>query len=397
MPYALGIALLLHVLATPILYQMFKPLPPPKKVTKVRMVPMTGNGQIARPNMTRPNELTQREKSERKREEEKKKEAEKKIDETLKDKQIVDVPPSPDNKVPDNAKYLSEHNTNTEKETVSRHQNKDYSTAMNEPTVARKSDGLSSPQLGGDPNVLEVAPDIAKADQKKDQKKQDKKQAQAPQLEFPKIAAADKLALALDPRMGTLLNRDETEEVAGNGSKLRIAPGQEGATEQSQQQAGRAPKAGKPAADLMPTMGTLSRIAGSPASDYLNEQEGEGTFLNTREFKYAGFFNRVKKGVSQRWNPIAEYQRRDPTGHVYGQIARTTTLSITLLPNGNLKDAVIVRSSGLPFLDEEAIAAFKRAQPFPNPPPQLVDGTGGITFNFGFVLDFRDGGMRLPF
>lgn len=395
--YALGIALLLHVAATPVLYEMFKPLPPPKKVTKVRMVPMPGNGQIARPTVQPRNEALERERMEQQKvaEEKKKEEERKKIEETLKDKQIVDVPPSPDDKVPENAKYLSEHNTNTQKETVSRNQQKDYQTAMNEPTVVRKSDGMSSPQTGGDPNVLEISPTPAKED-KKEQKKADTRKAQAPQLEFPKVAASDKVALALDPKMGTLLNRDQADEVAGNSDKLRISPGQDGANEQAQQ-AGRSPKTGKPAADLVPTIGTLSRIAGAPANDYLNEQEGDGTFLNTREFKYAGFFNRVKKGVSQRWNPIAEYQRRDPTGQVYGQMSRTTTLTVTLAPDGTLRDAIVSRSSGLPFLDEEAVQAFRRAQPFPNPPPQLVDRGGGITFQFGFVLEFRDGGLRLPF
>ena len=41
------------------------------------------------------------------------------------------------------------------------------------------------------------------------------------------------------------------------------------------------------------------------------------------------------------------------------------------------------------FLDEEAISAFKEAQPFPNPPHQLIESNGLITFHFGFLYDLN--------
>ncbi len=189
--------------------------------------------------------------------------------------------------------------------------------------------------------------------------------------------------------MGTLANHDEKQAVNGTGNKLRITPGQQG--QEAAAEPGRSPKPGKAMADFIPTMGQLSRIAGAPANDYLNEQQGEGTFLNSREFKFAGFFNRMKRGVSQQWNPIAEYQRRDPSGNVYGASTRTTLLTVTLTADGKLKDAVVSHSSGLDFLDAEAIQAFRRAQPFSNPPPALVEN-GVISFNFGFTLEFGGGG-----
>ena len=44
----------------------------------------------------------------------------------------------------------------------------------------------------------------------------------------------------------------------------------------------------------------------------------------------------------------------------------------------------MARSSGLDFLDQTAIDAFKRAQPFPDPPGSLADEHGVIPFTFGF-------------
>src|SRR5690606_23807551 len=81
---------------------------------------------------------------------------------------------------------------------------------------------------------------------------------------------------------------------------------------------------------------------------------------------------RVKQGVSWAWEPGEKLRRRDPTGAVYGGKDRVTVLSVTLDSEGNLQDVDVTRSSGLDFLDEEAVAAFQKAQPFPRPPPGMM-------------------------
>ena len=63
---------------------------------------------------------------------------------------------------------------------------------------------------------------------------------------------------------------------------------------------------------------------------------------------------------------------------------------------GNLQNVDVKESSGIDFLDREAMSAFRRAQPFPNPPRGLVE-EGQIEFPFGFHVDFSRRGLRLPF
>ena len=46
-----------------------------------------------------------------------------------------------------------------------------------------------------------------------------------------------------------------------------------------------------------------------------------------------------------------------------------------------------MRPSGLDFMDEEAKRAFREAQPFPNPPRQLLGESGQISFRFGFLFE----------
>jgi len=67
-------------------------------------------------------------------------------------------------------------------------------------------------------------------------------------------------------------------------------------------------------------------------------------------------------------------------------------LRIHLSPDGKLAAWTVLQSSGVDFLDDEAIDAFKKAAPFPNPPKDLVEGDGQIHFNFAFVFELSGHG-----
>lgn len=136
---------------------------------------------------------------------------------------------------------------------------------------------------------------------------------------------------------------------------------------------------------LMPTAEAVASVTGGHVNDYLpGVKQGEDTFLNTKRWRYASFFNRVKRVVSQHWRPDIIYRRRDPYGNVYGPRDRLTVLHITLKKDGSLEQVRVRHRCGLDFLDSEAISAFQRSAPFPNPPKGLVDPSGRINFSFGF-------------
>jgi hypothetical protein len=52
------------------------------------------------------------------------------------------------------------------------------------------------------------------------------------------------------------------------------------------------------------------------------------------------------------------------------------------------------------YLDDEAVSAFQRAQPFLYPPEALLDRDGMVRFQFGFHLDSSptagNNAFRLP-
>ena len=130
---------------------------------------------------------------------------------------------------------------------------------------------------------------------------------------------------------------------------------------------------------------------GFTTDDHLpDEEEAESTVLNADKYRYADFFYRVKDAVRNHWHPASVYRTRDPSGKVYGVKDRNTVLRVTLDSKGSVLSILTRTASGLEFLDQEARAAFRRAQPFMNPPEGLVRN-GEITFNFGFYFEISSG------
>ncbi|MBL8912928.1 MAG: TonB family protein [Archangium sp.] len=128
---------------------------------------------------------------------------------------------------------------------------------------------------------------------------------------------------------------------------------------------------------------------GAPNDALDGVAEGESTALNTREWKFAGFFNRVKQAVSAKWDPNGRLKNR----RGLGAATRVTVMHVALKPDGSLADLFVAQSSGLDQLDAEAMMAFQKAAPFPNPPAALVEN-GYIRFAFSFQVS--DGNLSVP-
>ncbi|MBW2735664.1 MAG: TonB family protein [Deltaproteobacteria bacterium] len=141
--------------------------------------------------------------------------------------------------------------------------------------------------------------------------------------------------------------------------------------------------------DLKLSQQELAKAVGTRVKDALGDvEEGEQTLLNSKRWRFASFFNRVKRQVAQNWHPNTAYRRRDPSGNIFGFKDRLTVLRVRLNEKGELKAVHLERASGVGFLDDEAVKAFRLAQPFPNPPKALVDDKSKtISFRFGFLFE----------
>lgn len=146
------------------------------------------------------------------------------------------------------------------------------------------------------------------------------------------------------------------------------------------------------------TRQALMKSLGEPGTfDDLDDtiDEGDENVLNSKRWKYASFFNRVRNSVANHWHPEVLHAARDPDGSVYGSKTRRTKLIISLNGDGSLDKIELEGASGVDYLDEEAIRAVRTAAPFANPPPGLADKkTGKIVFGFGFIFEIG-GGARI--
>lgn len=137
--------------------------------------------------------------------------------------------------------------------------------------------------------------------------------------------------------------------------------------------------------------------AGSPgadssrSNDYLkNVDAGADTMLNTREFRYYTYYARIRRQLSQYWEPkvrekltkMFKQGRRIASEHDH-----ITKLLIVLNDRGVLVKVQVLNESGVVDLDEAATEAFQAAAPFPNPPKGIVEGDGTVKIRWDFVLE----------
>jgi TonB family protein len=117
--------------------------------------------------------------------------------------------------------------------------------------------------------------------------------------------------------------------------------------------------------------------------------EGERTALNTREFIFYGYFQRIRERLDRAWIPILRhkliaYYRSGR--HLASSTNHTTKVMVVLNEHGEIIRVELVGESGTRDLDEAAVNAFNKAGPFPNPPKGIVDRNREVRIPWDFVL-----------
>jgi TonB family protein len=110
--------------------------------------------------------------------------------------------------------------------------------------------------------------------------------------------------------------------------------------------------------------------------------------VRARASALALFLHQVEGAIARNWFPQEVYTRVDPAGHISG-VERRTAMQVRIRADGTLERVDVQASSGVTALDEEARAAFQRAQPFPRPPGSALDSRGGLSFPFSVTLDLE--------
>ena len=278
------------------------------------------------------------------------------------------TPPAvPPKEPPKNARYLAEHDSVVEKETKARGVGDGNPRTPPPPQAARPLGGLA-----GRPDAR---PDASPAEQRAEQR---------PEPERPRERQAEqerpRLALNFTPRPDVReaerMRKPQASAPAPGEAGPQGQPGADGS---------------RHTLDLHPSAALYDppQVAGTGGTpDYLpGVEEGNGTFLNTREWKYAGFFNRIMAEVRPNWvrELTSAVDARDPTRQAFMYKDRETVIAVRLDGKGQVADIRVVQSSGVPFLDDAVVKAWKQSQPFVNVPQGLMNDRGEVAFSAGFI------------
>lgn len=127
----------------------------------------------------------------------------------------------------------------------------------------------------------------------------------------------------------------------------------------------------------------------SATSDHLLDVPlGDFTHLNTVEYKYFSFYERIRRKLEIIWSESIKDK-----AEIMGRMGRSvseddehiTSLQITLSDRGEILEISIRATSGIRELDDAAIDSFKAAAPFSNPPRGLIV-KGKVVIQWGFVV-----------
>lgn len=145
-----------------------------------------------------------------------------------------------------------------------------------------------------------------------------------------------------------------------------------------------------------PTMAALGLQNGnhqstglSASSDFVEDLPlGDMSHLNTQEYKYFGFFDRIRKKLEQHWGYSLRKKARSMMNRgvrIPASENKITSLKITIDSLGNIVEVLVKSTSGVSELDDAAIESFNKAGPFPNPPKGMIVN-GQATIEWGFVV-----------
>jgi TonB family protein len=280
--------------------------------------------------------------------------------ENLPDKQLVSTATPLNSERPDKAEFLAEHNEKVDQQTKS--------------TVSAPSERVSArPQTGA--HKAKTHDEVTMPEQRAGASGVAQAKVQPSSHEEMKAAkTGTKSPRVLAKR---LVNTSESRPNQGESNDVN--------------------KGGKNKMNLVPSWRELEQYAGMPFNDHLeNIEEDAETRLNTFEYKHAVFFNRIKENVARAWDPIKQVRRFDPNGALFGRRDRVTVVEISIDKQGNVVMAKVKKPSGVFYLDEEALRAFRAAGPFPNPPKVIFGQNESFSFPFSFYIS-NDKGSSIDF
>lgn len=133
---------------------------------------------------------------------------------------------------------------------------------------------------------------------------------------------------------------------------------------------------------------------GAPQNDYLQEKAGDATLLNSREFLYADYFNKIRRMVNFWWSQNLDNVGPGDMNQPINKPSYRTAVQPVLDQEGHLVSVALLKTCGVTAFDKAVLEAWKSAAPFPRPPDALVQDGQAQLIRFDFVLEITTGESR---
>lgn len=135
--------------------------------------------------------------------------------------------------------------------------------------------------------------------------------------------------------------------------------------------------------------GQAAKSKGASNNDYLPDIPlGDMTKLNTVQFKYYGFYYRIRQQLEQHWGHSVQQvskQFYQQGRRIASNQNHITNVKVILNSQGEIIKVLVLGKSGVQELDSAAVEAFNQAGPFPNPPKGMIK-QGQAVVEWGFVV-----------
>jgi TonB family protein len=126
---------------------------------------------------------------------------------------------------------------------------------------------------------------------------------------------------------------------------------------------------------------------GDGSDDHLPElAPGDVTAVRARRAAQAAFINHVVSRMRPYWKATEVMSRSGNLRHIASE-ALVSTVHLRVRADGTLEEAALKDRCGHAPLDEEAVAAFARAEPYDRPPAGILDARGGFEFDISLTLE----------
>lgn len=282
--------------------------------------------------------------------------------------QLADIAKPKLEKVPEKTRFASKYNSSVKEETV----------AAKIPKQAKLESETSEDGQKGDQAKEPGPPEksLKKIAMKSPEPALPKDESEAPPNETPPKETPPKKEVSLDDLslkpadFKDLMPKEGKEEKAPKGKKIAMkTPSDKGVPYES-------PLKGRPGAP-----GDFDSFA----HDFFPDVKiGGKTYLNTAAFPDVQYFTQLKRIFRMRFNPSPPLRRHFAGNRVVvGQVG--VAMAVTVSPDGRLKELFVVKSSGIPGYDEEALRTIRESAPFSAPPQKVMDKDGVLRMHWNFI------------